>query len=117
MAINKNVLPTDSITITTTYGELAKAYAVIGRMNGEDFGENLFSTISKLMDEGDKVLDSNIRPDSWKDLGNYYSYQKQWLEAIFPAYKQKTEAQLKLEELQKTIEDAQRQIEQLKEEI
>ena len=114
MTINKNVLPTDSITITTTYGELAKVYAVVGRMNGEDFGESLFYIISNLMDEDDKALDSNIRPDSWKDLGNYYSYQKQWLEAIFPACKQKTEAQLKLEELQRTIEDAQRQIEQLK---
>lgn len=106
----KKIKPEDSVTITTTYGELAAAYAILGRENGETIGsKSLFRAISELIDPNQKVYREQY--DAMLNSPDYYTFQPQWLAALFS---QETEQQKQIKELEATIKKASEQLSELK---
>lgn len=101
----------DKITVEITLAELAQIYAVMGKVNGSTYC-TLYGKGKNLLDPDRKALDQVTHGKSKADFLNFSSYENQFFDLIF---NKKTEAQLKIEELQATIEKAQQQIEQLKE--
>lgn len=116
----KQIKPEDEVTITTTYGELARAYAVLGNVNGADYGESLYNIAAEAFgDSYDQTGNSKFwefglgkMSKKKKDITDYNAYQKEWEKLIF---NQKSEKDLKIEELEKTIAEAQKQLQELKE--
>lgn len=100
----KKVRPEDEVTITTTYGELAKAYAILGRVNGHNYGEDLWVSASRILGEmsGYKAY-ATLEHQDIATRANYNSYQDQWIETIFGS--QKTKAQIAVENLRKKAEE------------
>ena len=107
----KPIRPEDEVTITTTYGDLARAYALLGRAKGKTFGdESLFSKIAVLIDPyGEKYDNFNFPDDAY--MLDYYSYQQKWLDTLFP---QKTEQEVAIEEKQKEIDRLEKEIKELR---
>lgn len=110
------IQPEDQVTITTTYGELAKVYAILGRVRSVDCISNQHS----LWNISRNLLD----PNSFKRNGfpqyktmlddsqvlGYSSYQKEWLEHLF----EESRVQREIRELEETITKAQEQLKTLK---
>ena len=113
MDSRENIKPTDEITITTTYGELARVYAVLGSASCGKLlaGEDIWRKCQSIFDPDQKIYDAII-PDSDVRVMCYATYQKEWLDALFPQ-ETETESQRKIRELRETIEKAQRQIQEL----
>lgn len=82
------IKPEDEVTITTTYGELAKAYAILGEANGSDFGNSIWRIARGLLDYNQEVYDHN--PPTLTDLIDYSCFQDEWLAALFPKEDPKT---------------------------
>ena len=103
----------DKITVEITLAELATIYIVMGEVTGTG-GNDLWNLACDTLDPNQVKRDSLIAGKTAQEIFNLHQYEDSVFSLIFS---EKTETQLKLEELQRTIEDAQRQIEQLKEEI
>lgn len=107
-----NIRPEDEVTITTTYGELARVYAVMGHVNGKDFSKTLWQ-ISKemLSDTTHDIYDEHLNTKDVYEVIDYSEYQEKWINALF---NKKTEQQLQIEALEETIRKAAEQIKKLK---
>lgn len=80
----KHIRPEDEVTITTTYGELARAYAILGKVGGMSYGTGLWSIIGELIDGAGSVYDRMVWRKDLEEAGSYSKYQKEWLAALFP---------------------------------
>lgn len=114
---DKCIKPEDEVTITTTYGELAKVYIILGNVNGKSYGDDLWDIAKRLLDDPDQrkynqciqfdiELGSKIVP-----FIDYNSWQQSWIEYLFP---QETEQEKKIHELEETIAQITKRIEELK---
>lgn len=80
----KHIRPDDEVTITTTYGELARAYAVLGKVGGRPYGADLWSIIGDIIDDFGSVYSQIVYPKDLEGACKYPEYQKEWLAALFP---------------------------------
>lgn len=102
-----SIKPEDEVTITTTYGELARAYAVLGKVNGKTIGkEVLWCTIRKLLEDPfQEIYNKEITLDrSIEDLADYAAIQEDWLNSLFPPEPVETEQQKQIRELREQAE-------------
>ena len=109
----KQMKATDKITVEITLAELAKIYAVIGKCNGET-NSSLFALAGKVLDPKNKrrgFMD-NIKP---ADVVYYHRYEKEFLKLMFSEPPKKSKEQIKIEELQATIDKACKEIKELRE--
>lgn len=101
--------PEDLVTITTTYGELAKAYAVFGTTNGHPYGESLFGIARGILDPEQKIYDQFFYvEDEPEQREDYVSYQEDWLKVLFKEYsnnKEKQEIINQIETLQTRLKE------------
>ena len=110
---HKQMKPTDKITVEITLAELAKVYAVMGKCNGET-NSSLFALAGKVLDPKNKrrgFMD-NIKP---ADVVYYHRYEKEFLKLMFLEPAKKSKEQIKIEELQATIDRACQEIKELRE--
>lgn len=112
-----NPTPEDSINISVTYGELARAYAYMGITNGGD--SSLWSSLRDILDPEGKIYHlfaNQIRNSAKLGTLNYACIKEDWLAALFPQKEEKvTVEQKKILELEETIKKAQQQIDAIKE--
>lgn len=117
---NKRIKPEDEVTITTTYGDLALIYALLGPTNGKTFGkEHPWSIAKNLLGDiyqnkyEEFFMSGDV--DRYDKYGikhiNYVSWQDKWINHLF---QQETEQEKKIRELEETISKATKQIEELK---
>lgn len=109
----KQMKATDKITVEITLAELAKIYAVMGKCNCET-NSSLFALAGKVLDPKNKrrgFMD-NITP---ADVVYYHRYEKEFLKLMFPEPLKKSKEQIKIEELQATIDRACQEIKELRE--
>lgn len=109
--------PEDKITVTITYGELAKIYAYMGCTNGRMEYNTLWHKAKELLDPTKKIRAeaySMIRDTISFDVFDYRSIEEEWLSLLFPREPALTEQQKKVIELEETILKAKQQIEELK---
>lgn len=114
---NKKISPEDEVTITTTYGELAKVYAVMGCVNGKDYGKNIFNTVANILDPSQSRYDNVIYTKIPKTARlEYVEYQDKWIKALFGEQESEEEKAkaLKIKELEESINNAKKQLEELK---
>lgn len=82
------IKPEDEVTITTTYGDLAEVYAVMGAVCGASFGGCVWGIAKGLLDPNQKVYNS-LRPNLTGHI-DYSSFQGEWLAALFTKEDPKT---------------------------
>ncbi len=109
----KRMKPTDKITVEITLAELAKIYAVMGKANGETYCS--LYRVAK-----DKLDPLGKRTDFMEDIKgaavlDYYNYESEFLKLMFPQPPKKSKEQIKIEELQSTIDKAARELKELRE--
>lgn len=100
----ENVMPInteDEVTITTTYRELARVYAILGKVDGAPFS-SLFNQVVALLDPDYKKYSKLIQPIDKLDVLNYYSYQFSWEALLFSG--QETQQQIQIRELREQAE-------------
>ena len=109
----KQMKATDKITVEITLAELAKIYAVMGKCNGET-SSSLFELAGKTLDPENKRRDfmDNIKA---ADTVYFHRYEREFMSLMFPEPTKKSKEQIKIEELQATIDKAVQQIKELKE--
>lgn len=102
--------PEDKVVIEVSLRELARAYAVMGKVNGrEGASKTVWDLAKDILDtEGDKYWGFGF--GKIKDVCNYYGYQDKWESLFFG-----DETTRKIKELEATIALAQQQIQELKE--
>ena len=104
--------PTDKITVEITLAELARIYAIMGKVTASA-DCTLWDKAKELLDPEREVYDAIVgaREDGrTTTILQYHTYQKEWVNALF---KQETEQQKRIRELKETIAKAQQQIEEL----
>ena len=107
----KIITPETEVTITTTYGELAMAYCVVGRVTREARSKPLWAIIGDILGDSDNLIYAMNRPDF--PTINYVSVQKQW-ESLFFKSKQEQEKELAIKEKLAMIAKLEKEIEELK---
>ena len=109
----KQMKPTDKITVEITLAELAKIYAVMGKCNGETLS-SLFKLAGKTLDPENKRGDfmDNIKA---ADTVYFHRYEREFMKLMFPEPPKKSKEQIKIEELQSTIDKAARELKELRE--
>lgn len=109
----KQMKATDKITVEITLAELAKIYAVMGKCNGET-SSSLFELAGKTLDPENKRRDfmDNIKA---ADTVYFHRYEREFMSLMFPERPKKSKEQVKIEELQETIDKAAREIKELRE--
>jgi|SRR5690606_40071 len=104
--------PTDKITVEITLAELARIYAVMGKVTAAA-DCTLWDKAKELLDPKGEVYGAIIvaRHDGRTTTTlQYHAYREEWLNALF---KQETEQEKRIRELKETIAKAQQQIEEL----
>lgn len=107
----KQMKATDKITVEITLAELAKIYAVMGKCNGET-SSSLFELAGKTLDPENKRSDfmDNIKA---ADTVYFHRYERDFMKLMFPEPPKKSKEQIKIEELQETIDKAARELKEL----
>ena len=109
----KQMKPTDKITVEITLAELAKIYAVMGKCNGET-SSSLFELAGKTLDPENKRRNcmDNIKQ---ADTVYFHRYEREFMKLMFPEPPKKSKEQIKIEELQATIDRACKELKELRE--
>lgn len=105
----KVITPETEVTITTTYGELARAYFVMGSVTGRRGEATLWKAIGNLL--GDKSRSNYTKFNPVADLMviDYAKYQEDW-EALFFKSKEQQEKELVINHKLKLIEELKKEI-------
>lgn len=77
----KHIRPEDEVTITTTYGELAKIYLLLAKTNGIG-GFITFMECKRIFDDEDRVKLNQVY--SKFNLYDYSGIESEWLKILFP---------------------------------
>lgn len=104
--------PEDKVVIEVSLRELARVYAVMGRVNGKVavYEEPLWEVARKQLDPFGRNYDKFMPSVESNNTLDYNSYQDQWERLFF-----EDETTRKIKELEATITLAQQQIQELKE--
>lgn len=109
---------TDEVTITITLAELAKAYAVLGKVYDRNEGESLYSIAQGVLDPEGVIywdLDNRDLMEKCTPSIDYCSIQDKWEDLFFEP--EEADIQRKIRELKETAAKIQQQIKELEEEI
>jgi len=109
----KQMKATDKITVEITLAELAKIYAVLGKCSGHKCSD-LYSLAQKTFDVENKRLEF-MNDIEGADVLKYHNYENDFLKLMFPQPPKKSKEQIKIEELQSTIDKAARELKELRE--
>ena len=109
----KQMKATDKITVEITLAELAKIYAVLGKCSGHKCSD-LYSLAQKTFDVENKRLEF-MNDIEGADVLKYHNYEDAFLKLMFPEPPKKSKEQIKIEELQETIDKASRELKELRE--
>lgn len=109
----KQMKATDKITVEITLAELAKIYAVLGKCTGHKCSD-LYSLAQKTFDVENKRLEF-MNDIEGADVLKYRNYENDFLKLMFPQPPKKSKEQIKIEELQSTIDKAARELKELRE--
>ena len=105
----KNIKPEDEVTITVTYRDLAKMYALLGSVSCTYSDHRLFYRLEKMLDTSgnirDKVVVDNV---PYENRLNYKEYQEEFEALLFPEPIE-TEQQKQIRELREQAEAMQEQ--------
>lgn len=102
--------PEDKVVIEVSLRELARVYAVMGRVNGKVGTSPLVWNLARDVLDPDGNKYGSFRIGEIEDICAYYSYQAEWESLFFD-----DETTRKIKELEATITLAQQQIQELKE--
>ena len=106
----KTITPETEVTVTTTYGELARAYYVMGNVNGKVHGELLWSIIGNLLGDSSRSIYFANEP---KDQSiDYRSVQEKW-ESLFFKSKEQQEKEMVINEKRALIAKLENEIKEL----
>lgn len=109
----KQMKATDKITVEITLAELAKIYAVLGKCSGRKCSD-LYSLAQKTFDVENKRLEF-MNDIEGADVLKYHNYENDFLKLMFPQPPKKSKEQIKIEELQETIDKASHELKELRE--
>ena len=106
----KVITPETQVTITTTYGELARVYYILGFSNGMSHGTCLWNLAASLLGDKDLTIYDAHRPEIGRI--DYNSVQKKW-ESLFFKSKEQQEKELAIKQKQSMIAQLQKEIQEL----
>lgn len=99
-----NIKPEDEVTITATYRDLAKIYALLGTTSCKYADHSLFYKLENMLDPSghirDKVVVDNV---PYENRLNYKEYQEEFEVLLFPETIE-TEQQKQIRELREQAE-------------
>lgn len=110
----KQMKPTDKITVEITLAELAVSYMVFSKMKAGT-ADNLYNTAKQVLDP-----DATIRYDTFlkvpaSEIIDKCNNPDDVFKLMFPELPKKSQQQIKIEELQATIDRACQEIKELRE--
>ena len=110
----KNIKPEDEVTITVTYRDLAKMYALLGSVSCTYGDHRLYYRLEKMLDPSGYIRDSVVVNNvSYENRLKYEGYQKEFESALFPQEPAETEQQKQIRELREQAEALQEQSKEL----
>ena len=110
----KNIKPEDEVTITVTYRDLAKMYALLGSVSCTYSDHRLYYRLEKMLDPSGYIRDSVVVNNiSYENRLKYEEYQKEFESALFPQEPAETEQQKQIRELREQAEVLQEQSKEL----
>ena len=105
----KNIKPEDEVTITVTYRDLAKMYALLGSVSCTYNDHRLYYKLEKMLDPSGDIRDSVVVNNiSYENRLKYKEYQEEFESALFPEPVE-TEQQKQIRELREQAEAMQEQ--------
>ena len=105
----KNIKPEDEVTITATYRDLAKMYALLGSVPCTYNDHRLYYKLEKMLDPSGDIRDSVVVNNiSYENRLKYKEYQEEFESALFPEPVE-TEQQKQIRELREQAEAMQEQ--------
>ena len=107
----KQMKPTDKITVEITLAELAKIYAVVGECSGST-PDTLWNYACDLFDPDQVKRQGFLEDKTDEEILSFGPYESEFLSLIF---NNKSKEQIKIEELQSTIDKAARELKELRE--
>ena len=106
----KNIKPEDEVTITVTYRDLAKIYALIGSSTCRYMDENLYLRLMSMLDSGGDIRYNIVyQKVPRSERLDYAAYQEEFEAALFPQEPTETEQQKQIRELRERAEALQEQ--------
>lgn len=103
----KVITPETEVTITTTYGELARAYFVMGAVTGRR--ATLWKTVGDLLGDSSRSIYTEFNPVTNIMTIDYEEHQEDW-EALFFKSKEQQEKELVINHKLKLIEELKKEI-------
>ena len=111
----KTITPETEVTITTTYGELAKAYYVMGMASGKTRGKLLWATAGDLLGDSNRSIYRENPSGQERIVIQYRSVQEEW-ESLFFKSKEQQEKEIAIEQRRKMIAQLEKEIGELENE-
>lgn len=106
----KIITPETEVTITTTYGELARVYYVMGKVAGKDRGRNLWWAVADLLGDSKHAIYFANEPNN-PDI--YYGpVQEKW-ESLFFKSKEQQQKELAIKQKRDMIVQLEKEIKEL----
>ena len=100
----KNIKPEDEVTITVTYRDLAKMYALLGSVPCTYNDHRLYYKLEKILDPSGDIRDSVVVNNiSYENRLKYKEYQEEFEALLFPEPVE-TEQQKQIRELREQAE-------------
>lgn len=106
---SKRLKPEDKITVEITLAELARVYAVMGKVDG-GIGDTIWQKAKEILDPRREIYNGMMLGSPAEHVLKYTHYCREWERALFH---RETEQQKQIRELKETIQKAQQQIEEL----
>lgn len=107
--------PEDKVVLTLSYRQVAKLYAIMGRVNGTG-DSSCWGKLKEIVEDFDQSkYNSFVYEREHADAMEYSEYQDEWEKILFS--EQKSEAEIQLEKLQEQIKELEKQAQKLKESI
>ena len=103
----KVITPETEVTITTTYGELARAYFVMGAVTGRR--ATLWKTVGDLLGDNSRSIYTEFNPVTNIMIIDYEVHQEDW-EALFFKPKEQQEKELAIKQKREMIAELEKEI-------
>ena len=110
----KQMKPTDKITVEITLAELAVSYMVFSKMKA-GAADNLYNTAKQMLDPEATIRDATFRKVLASDIIDKCNNPDDVFELMFPEPPKKSKEQIKIKQLQETIDKAARELKELRE--
>ena len=108
----KQMKATDKITVEITLAELAKIYALTSKANGSP--SILYVMARDVLDPKNKRRQF-MEGMTHSEVFDYNTYEQTFINLLFPKEPKKSPEQIKMKQLQETIDKAAREIKELRE--